>query len=70
VINIDYGFDDWESIAGRILAAHALEEALRNSDRDDSDVVGSIPLLVYVNPARYAPIAESFSFPLPEGFSR
>jgi flavin reductase (DIM6/NTAB) family NADH-FMN oxidoreductase RutF len=54
-------------IVGRIIAAHAYEEALRTSDRDDQDVLQAV--------ARYlAPdvlhIRESFSFPFPLDFTR
>jgi flavin reductase (DIM6/NTAB) family NADH-FMN oxidoreductase RutF len=57
-------------IVGRIVAAHAREDYLRASDRDDQDLIYSSPLLAYLNPGRYASIGESYSFPFPAGFVR
>jgi hypothetical protein len=44
------------------------EGALRASDGDDSDVIHESPLLTYLSPGRFAPVSESFSFPLPVDF--
>ena len=55
---------------GRIVAAHAREDYLRTSERDDQDVIYASPLLAYLNPGRYASIGESYSFPFPAGFMR
>lgn len=57
-------------IAGKIIAAHVHEEALRSEDRDDQDVVSSSPLMVYLHPGRFARVVHSDSFPFPAGFRR
>lgn len=64
------GFGVNSLIIGRIIAAHAHEDALRSAERDDQDVIHQSPLLSYLAPGRMAPIAESFSFPFPVGFHR
>lgn len=64
------GFGDNSLIAGRVVAAHVAEDALRDPDRDDGDVVAGSPLLAYLHPGRYASVSESFSFPYHAGFSR
>src|SRR5215207_802970 len=57
------GFGDNSLIVGRILAAHVHEDFLHVSERDDQDLIHESPLLAYLNPGRYASIAESYSFP-------
>jgi flavin reductase (DIM6/NTAB) family NADH-FMN oxidoreductase RutF len=64
------GFGVNSLITGRIIAAHADEEVLRTSDRDDQDVLQAAPLLAYVSPGRIAQIRDTFSFPFPLDFSR
>ena len=64
------GFGVNSLIVGRIIAAHACEEALRTSDRDDQDVLHAAPLLAYLAPGRIAHVRESFSFPFPLDFTR
>lgn len=64
------GFGVNSLITGRIIAAHADEEVLRTSDRDDQDVLQAAPLLAYVSPGRIAQIQNTFSFPFPLDFSR
>jgi len=64
------GFGANSLVAGRIVAAHASEDALRDPDRDDGDLLAADPLLVYLHPGRYAAVAETRSFPFHEGFSR
>ncbi|MGE0681712.1 MAG: flavin reductase [Candidatus Binatia bacterium] len=64
------GFGANSLITGRIIAAHADEEILRTSDRDDQDVLQAAPLLAYVSPGRIAQIRNTFSFPFPLDFSR
>ncbi|MBE9102991.1 flavin reductase family protein [Vacuolonema iberomarrocanum] len=64
------GFDENSLIAGRILAAHVDEAALRLSARDDQDLLRQSPLLAYLSPGRYACIDHSQSFPFHEGFQQ
>lgn len=57
------GFDAGSLVAGRIVAAHAVRDALRTPERDDADLIHDEPLLVYLSPGRYGRLAESFAFP-------
>jgi flavin reductase (DIM6/NTAB) family NADH-FMN oxidoreductase RutF len=64
------GFAKNSLIAGRIVAAQVVENALRSMDVDDRELIERSPLMAYVAPGRYATIDRSFSFPFPEGFQR
>lgn len=64
------GFGDNSLIIGRVVAAAVDEHALRDPEVDDHDLVREAPLLAYVSPGRFAPIAESVAFPFPADFSR
>ncbi len=64
------GFDENSLIAGKIIAVHVTESALRLEDLDDRDLLLQNPLLAYLSPGRYAKIAESYSFPFHQGFHR
>jgi flavin reductase (DIM6/NTAB) family NADH-FMN oxidoreductase RutF len=64
------GFGENSLIVGKIIAAQVQESALRGCDRDDQDILLDVPLLVYLDPGRYATINHSFSFPFPAGFKR
>ncbi|NEQ48143.1 MAG: flavin reductase [Leptolyngbya sp. SIOISBB] len=64
------GFGEDSLIAGKILAAHVDETALRLSARDDQDLLLQSPVLAYLSPGRYACIDHSQSFPFHEGFQR
>jgi flavin reductase (DIM6/NTAB) family NADH-FMN oxidoreductase RutF len=64
------GFGDNSLIAGRIVAARAIEDAVRCNDIDDNDLLARVPLFAYVSPGRHATIAKTNSFPFPEGFRR
>lgn len=50
-------------LIGRVVAAHAREEALRLRDRDEQEVIAGMPLLAYLSPGRWARIRKSNSFP-------
>jgi flavin reductase (DIM6/NTAB) family NADH-FMN oxidoreductase RutF len=63
-------FGDNSLIVGRIVAAHAREDYLLASERDDQGLIHASPLLAYLNLGRYASIGESYSFPFPAGFTR
>ena len=63
-------FDDNSLIVGRIVVAHVREDYLRVSEKDDQDLIRESPLLAYLNPGRYTPVDNSFSFPFPDGFVR
>jgi flavin reductase (DIM6/NTAB) family NADH-FMN oxidoreductase RutF len=61
-------FDDASLVIGRIVAAAADERALRSGERDDSDVVRTMPLLAYLSPGRFTVIDDSRAFPYPADF--
>ena len=70
---LDRIVDDFGSaslIAGRIVAAHAREDALRSADRDDLDVIDGRPLLAYLSPGRYARVRRTAAFPFPRGMEK
>ena len=64
------GFGDNGLIAGRIVAAHAMADALRVSDVEDETVLAKAPLLAYVHPGRFTVIDEARSFPFPAGMKK
>lgn len=63
-------FGENSLIVGRVLAAHVRPDYLRASEKDDQDLIHDSPLLAYLSPGRYSPVAESYSFPFPAGFMR
>lgn len=63
-------FGDNSLIAGRIMMAHVRPDYLRDSEKDDQDLVHEFPLLAYLSPGRYSSVGESYSFPFPAGFMR
>ena len=64
------GFGANSLIVGRVVEAHAREDALRSNERDDQEVIHQRPLLAYLYPGRYAPVESSNSFPFPDGMAR
>jgi len=64
------GFGSSSLIVGRIVAAFAAREAIRDVDVDDADLVHRLGLLAYLPPGRFAVVRESLSFPYPEDFRR
>jgi flavin reductase (DIM6/NTAB) family NADH-FMN oxidoreductase RutF len=61
-------FDDASLVVGRIVAAAADERALLSGERDDADIVRSMPLLAYLSPGRFTEIDDSRAFPYPADF--
>jgi len=70
LIRIVDDFGENSLIAGRIVAAHVDETALRSCDRDDQDLLRQSPLLAYLSPGRFATLDHSQAFPFHEGFQR
>jgi len=64
------GFGENGLIVGRVVAARVRQDALRESERPDEELIAESPLLAYLPPFQYARIAEARNFPLPEGFER
>jgi flavin reductase (DIM6/NTAB) family NADH-FMN oxidoreductase RutF len=57
-------------VIGRIVAAAVDERAERLLDREDSHTISDAPILVYLQPDRFASVDRSRSFPFHEGWSR
>jgi len=64
------GFGEHDLIVGRVVHAAAPRWAVRDPDRDDAELIHDHPLLVYLCPSRFAPVANSLSFPFPAEFTR
>jgi flavin reductase (DIM6/NTAB) family NADH-FMN oxidoreductase RutF len=64
------GFGPNSLIIGNVVAAAALEDALRAEELDEGDQIFQSPLLAYVSPGRLAEIRQTTAFPFPRGFSR
>jgi flavin reductase (DIM6/NTAB) family NADH-FMN oxidoreductase RutF len=57
-------------ILGDVVGAAAHEDALRDVERHEGDLIYQFPLFAYLSPGRLAEIRQSTAFPFPEGFSR
>ena len=57
-------------ITGRIVETLVAEDALRDPDRDDVEILTASPLLVYLAPGRYAEVRDTLAFPFHAGWSR
>lgn len=64
------GFGINSLITGKIVAAHVHKDALRVSELDDQELIRRSPMLAYLHPWRFATIADTNRFPLPEGMKR
>ncbi len=64
------GFGPNSLIIGRVVAASAVEEALRQQEKDESEQLFHHPLLAYLSPGRFAEVRHSSSFPFPRDFTR
>jgi flavin reductase (DIM6/NTAB) family NADH-FMN oxidoreductase RutF len=64
------GFGPNSLLIGNVVAAAALEAALRAAEQDEADQIFQFPLLAYLSPGRLAEIRQSTAFPFPKGFSR
>lgn len=64
------GFGEHDLITGSIVAAAAPDWARRDPDVDDADLIGRHPALAFLCPSRFAPVADSLSFPFPAAFRR
>ena len=57
-------------LIGRILAAAARPDVLRDPEVDDQELIARSPLLAYLSPGRFCDVSRSFSFPFPMNFKR
>jgi flavin reductase (DIM6/NTAB) family NADH-FMN oxidoreductase RutF len=63
-------FGENSLIVGRIVEAAVAPDSLRTLERDEQDLIHNAPLLAYLQPWRFASIAQTYAFPLPDGFDR
>lgn len=64
------GFGSNSLVVGRILAAAAAEDSLRDADRDAQEMIAHSPMLAYLHPGRFAEIQHTRAFPFHVGFKR
>lgn len=64
------GFGENSLVAGRIVTAHVHRDALRSSEAEDGDLLRESPLLVYLDPGRFATVGDTRPFPFPAGFRK
>jgi flavin reductase (DIM6/NTAB) family NADH-FMN oxidoreductase RutF len=57
-------------VIGRVVAASAREDAIREPDRDDDELLRHVSPLAYLSPSRFASVEETHSFPFPASFRR
>ena len=66
LVQVVDGFGANSLIIGRIVAAHARPDALRESDSDDQEMIFETPLLAYLHPGRFSEVRQSLPFPFVE----
>lgn len=59
------GFGANSLLVGRVVAAAAREDVLRDGETDDADLLERVGVLAYLNPGRFATVRESLAFPFP-----
>ena len=64
------GFGANSLIVGRIVAASAAKDSLRDSERDAQEMIAHSPMLAYLHPGRFAQIDQTHAFPYHVGFRR
>ena len=64
------GFAENSLIVGRIVAAAAASDTVRDADIDAQEMIAHSPLLAYLHPGRFATITETRAFPYHVGFRR
>lgn len=57
-------------VIGKIVAAWAQRDALRNPEVTDRELVHEHPLLAYMHPSQFATVDKSFAYPFSKGFTR
>lgn len=62
--------DDAALVIGRVVAASAREDAIRDPDRDDAELLRHVSPLVYLSPSRFASVEDTHTFPFPASFRR
>jgi flavin reductase (DIM6/NTAB) family NADH-FMN oxidoreductase RutF len=68
LINVYDDFGHYSLLAGEIIHARVLNEALVESESDEAKKISNLPLLAYIAYGRFAEIRETKGFPFPKGF--
>lgn len=63
------GFGRASLVVGRVVAAAAREDALRDGETDDADLISRSGIPAYLYPGRFATVRETVAFPFPADFS-
>jgi flavin reductase (DIM6/NTAB) family NADH-FMN oxidoreductase RutF len=64
------GFGENSLVLGEVIAAHALNEFIKNPSHSDNEILFNNPQLVYIAPDRYAVVSETQAFPFPDDFKK
>ena len=64
------GFGNNSLITGVIQSAYADIDYVRQSERDDQEMIYEFPLLAYLPYGRYAIVKKTFNYPFPKDFKR
>jgi len=64
------GFGENSLIVGHVVAAYGATDSVRDSERDDQEILAAAPLLAYLQPGRWAQIGMTYSFPFSEGMQK
>ena len=64
------GFGVNSLIVGKIVAATAAEDSLRDGEIDAREMIAHSPMLAYLHPGRFAEIHQTHAFPYHVGFKR
>lgn len=64
------GFGKNSLIVGKIVAAAAAADSLRDQERDAQEMIAHSPMLAYLHPGRFAEIVHTNAFPYHVGFKR
>jgi flavin reductase (DIM6/NTAB) family NADH-FMN oxidoreductase RutF len=64
------GFGENSLLAGRVVAAYAQPEALRDSEKEEAEILRDVPLMSFLYPNRFAILTESLAFPFPANFKK
>ena len=57
-------------IIGRIVAAAAADDSVRDADIDAQEMIAHSPMLTYLHPGRFAEVVQTQAFPYHVGFQR
>jgi flavin reductase (DIM6/NTAB) family NADH-FMN oxidoreductase RutF len=64
------GFGENGLIIGRIVAAYAAPDALRDLENEADASLQAMPPIAYIHPGRFIAVTETLSFPFPDQMRR